>query len=51
MLDVVSMWFEHLRSIELHSFINSLVSSGIGLFLFIPVAGAIVVTLYQVIRR
>ena len=51
MLDVVSMWFDQLRSIELHSYINTLFSSGIGLFLLIPVAGAIVVALYQVIRR
>ena len=51
MLDVVSMWFTQLRNIELHSYINSLVSSGVGLFLLIPVAGAIAVTLYQVIRR
>ena len=38
MLDVVSMWFSQLRSMELHSYINSLVSSGVGLFLLIPVA-------------
>lgn len=51
MLDVVSMWFDQLRSIELHSYINGLFSSGIGLFLLVPVAGAVVVALYQVIRR
>ena len=51
MLDVVSMWFGQLRNMELHSYINSLLSSGIGLFLLIPVAGAIVVALYQFIRR
>ena len=51
MLDVVSMWFSQLRGMELHSYINSLVSSGVGLFLLIPVAGAVVVALYQVIRR
>ena len=51
MFDVISMWFDQLRSIELHSYINSLVSSGVGLFLLIPVAGAIVVALYYVIRR
>lgn len=51
MLDVVSLWFSQLRSMELHSYINSLLSSGLGLFLLIPVAGAIVVALYQVIRR
>lgn len=51
MLDVVSMWFNQLRSMELHSYINSLVSSGVGLFLLIPVAGAIVVALYQYVRR
>lgn len=51
MLDVVSMWFSQLRNIELHSYINSLLSSGLGLFLLIPIAGAIVVALYQVIRR
>lgn len=51
MLDVVSMWFSQLRSLELHSYINSLVSSGVGLFLLIPVAGAIVVALYQYVRR
>ena len=51
MLDVVSMWFDQLRSIELHSYINTLFSSGIGLFLLVPVAGAVVVALYQVIRR
>ena len=51
MLDVVSMWFSQLQSMGLHSYINSLVSSGVGLFLLIPVAGAIVVALYQVIRR
>ena len=51
MLDVVSLWFSQLRGIELHSYINSLVSSGVGLFLLIPVAGSIVVALYHVIRR
>ena len=51
MLDVVSMWFSQLRNIELHSYINSLLSSGLGFFLLIPIAGAIVVALYQVIRR
>lgn len=51
MLDVVSLWFNQLHGMELHSYINSLVSSGVGLFLLIPVAGAIVVALYQVIRR
>ena len=51
MLDVVSMWFGQLRNMGLHSYINSLVSSGVGLFLLTPVAGAIVVALYHVIRR
>lgn len=51
MLDVVSMWFNQLRSMELHSYVNSLLSSGVGLFLLIPVAGAICVALYQVVRR
>lgn len=51
MLDVVSMWFDQLRSINLHSYINNLVSSGVGLFLLIPVAGAICVALYQFLRR
>ena len=51
MLDVVSLWFNQLRSLELHSYINSLLSSGVGLFLLIPVAGAIVVALYHVVRR
>lgn len=51
MLDVVSLWFSQLRGLELHSYINSLISSGVGLFLLIPVAGSIVVALYHVIRR
>lgn len=51
MLDVVSLWFSQLRSMELHSYINSLLSSGVGFFLLIPVAGAVVVALYHVIRR
>ena len=51
MLDVVSLWFSQLLNMELHSYINSLLSSGVGLFLLIPIAGAIVVALYQVIRR
>ena len=51
MLDVVSMWFSQLQSMGLHSYINSLLSSGVGLFLLIPVAGAVVVALYQFIRR
>ena len=51
MLDVVSLWFSQLRNMDLHSYINSLVSSGVGLFLLIPVAGSIVVALYHVIRR
>lgn len=51
MLDVVSMWFGQLRNIELHSYINSLLSSGLGLFLLIPVAGAVVVALYHFLRR
>ena len=51
MLDVVSMWFEQLRTIELHSYVNSLLSSGLGLFLLIPVAGAICIALYQAVRR
>lgn len=51
MLDVVSMWFNQLLSMELHSYVNSLVSSGVGLFLLVPVAGAICIALYQVIRR
>ena len=51
MLDVVSLWFSQLRSIELHSYINSLLSSGVGLFLLIPIAGAVVVALYHVVRR
>ena len=51
MLDVVSLWFSQLRSMELHSYINSLLSSGVGLFLLIPFAGAVVVALYHVIRR
>lgn len=51
MLEVVSMWFSQLQSMELHSYINGLVSSGVGLFLLIPVAGAICIALYQVVRR
>lgn len=51
MLDVVSMWFSQLRTMELHSYVNSLVSSGVGLFLLIPVAGAICIALYHVVRR
>lgn len=51
MLEVVSMWFSQLQSMELHSYINSLISSGLGLFLLIPVAGAICIALYQVVRR
>lgn len=51
MLEVVSMWFNQLQSMELHSYINSLISSGVGLFLLIPVAGAICIALYGVIRR
>lgn len=45
------MWFNQLRTMELHSYVNSLVSSGVGLFLLIPVAGAICVALYQFVRR
>ena len=45
------MWFSQLRTMELHSYVNSLVSSGVGLFLLIPVAGAICIALYQVVRR
>lgn len=51
MFEVVSIWFEQLRTMELHSYVNSLLSSGIGLFLLVPVAGAICIALYQVIRR
>lgn len=51
MLDVVSLWFDQLRNMQLHSYVNSLISSGVGLFLLVPVAGAIVVALYHVIRR
>ena len=51
MLDVVSLWFGQLGNMELHSYINCLLSSGVGLFLLIPVGGAICVALYQVIRR
>lgn len=51
MLDVVTMWFSQLRTMELHSYVNSLVSSGVGLFLLVPVAGSICVALYQAIRR
>lgn len=51
MLEVVSMWFNQLRTMELHSYVNSLVSSGVGLFLLVPVSGAICIALYQVIRR
>lgn len=45
------MWFNQLRTMELHSYVNGLVSSGVGLFLLIPVAGAICIALYQVVRR
>lgn len=51
MLEAVSMWFNQLRAIELHSYVNELVTSGVGLFLIVPVAGAICVALYQVLRR
>lgn len=51
MLDVVSLWFSQLRSMDFHTYINSLLSSGVGLFLLIPVAGAVVVALFHVVRR
>lgn len=51
MLELLSMWFNQLRTMELHSYLNNLVSSGVGLFLLVPVAGAICIALYQVIRR
>lgn len=50
MLEVVSMWFSQLRSIELNSYIEGLLYSGLGLFLLIPVAGSICIALYQVFR-
>lgn len=50
-LDVVSMWFGQFRTMDLHSYVNSLLSSGVGLFLLIPVCGAVCVALYGVLRR
>ena len=51
MLDVVSLWFNQLREISLHSVINGWLTSNLGLFLLVPVAGSVAVGLLHALRR
>ena len=51
MLDVVSLWFNQLREMSFHGVLNGWLTSNLGFFLLVPVAGSVAVGLLHALRR